>query len=202
MKHNVRESGRSHLANADKVFERILGVSPPAKNDRLPIFSEDTLPKDLFFPMGEEGARAAFAALPASESRGVTHVWLRRPRASEFRTGRIPLAEYVAYDEFAIIALYPWPQTLRMPLVKKMPDQILGRYRAWAPRHSSHKGKWHLEWSRENAEKYFQSELMREMVAIHTDFRAKHALREAKRGEAVPIVYANQKYFEEHWVIY
>lgn len=194
-------SGRSHLANADKVFERAAGLTLPHAGDTLPIYLIDTIPKDLFFPFEEGQIADEFSKMPASDAEGISHIWLRRPRASEFRNGRIPLSEYIAWGNIALIALYPWPTTLRMPLTKKPTDQILNRYRRWAPRLTSHKGKWHLEWTAEHAAEFCIGELVRHMVSVHAEFRAKHLAREAKRGEELPAAYAQQRFFEENLVI-
>lgn len=191
-------SGRSHLATADKIFDRIALLPPIHSGERLPIYLTDNIPKDLFFPLEETDISATLASLPADDCKGITHIWLRRPLSSEFRSGRIPLAEYIALGEAALIVIYPWPTALRMPLTKKPADKVLNRYRRFAPKLTSHKGKWHLEWLPEQAKDFCANELIRHEVATHAEFRAKHAAKESRRGEELPIQYANQRFFEEN----
>lgn len=195
-------SGRSHLATADKVFDRVLSLEMPHPNDTLPLFITDTVPKDLYFPIEEADIRDALDKANANDTAGLTHIWLRRPRASEFRSGRIPLAEYIALEEIALIAFYPWPNHMLMPLTKKPSDAILNRYKRWKPSLTSHKGKWQLQWHADLVRDFCLTELVKHMLAVHTDFRQKHAARESTKRIELPVQYANQRYIEENLVIW
>jgi len=192
-------SGRSHLATADKIFDRISGLEAPSGKIT---YTTDEIPHDVFFPLTEDEIAAALGEASASDASGITHVWLRRARASDFRSGRIPLAEYIAVDNIALLVFYPWPENLRMPLTKKPGDVIVNRYKRWSPKLTSHKGKWHFEWQTEQAKDFCLSELIRHEIQVHSDFIQKHAAREARKGESLPVQFASQRYFEESLVIY
>ena len=196
-------SGRSHLATADKVFDRVRTIEAPHPKDQLPIYMTDNIPKDVFFPVDEQEIRDTLAKLPKDDVKGITHIWLRKAKASEFRNGRSPLAEYIAIDGVNLIAFYPWPEHLRMPLTKKLPDAILNRYRRWSPQMSSNKGKWLLEWQPDTAKDFCLSDLIRHEVAVHVEFTAKHAARSSRQPMIeLPIQYANQRYIEENLEIW
>lgn len=193
--------GRSHLATAEAVFDRALSLEMPDVSEEWPRYVTDSIPKDVFFPADEAEIARAFKALPAVDTEGISHIWLRRAKASEFRSGRIPLAEYIAWGDIALIVFYPWPESLRLPLTRKPADKVLIRYKRWKPAAVSHKGKWHFSWEVEAAKDFCLNELVRHMVLVHSDFRKEHLAREKRRGEEIPVQYANQRYFEENLVI-
>lgn len=196
-------SGRTHLATADKVFDRVRTIDAPHPRDKLPIYFTDTVPKDMFFPIDEQDIRDTLDKLPKEDVKGITHIWLRKAKASDFRNGRIPLAEYIAIDGVNLIAFYPWPEHMRMPLTKKLPDIILNRYKRWSPTMSSHKGKWLLEWQAETLKDFCLTDLIRHEVAVHAEFMAKHAARSSRQPMIqMPIQYANQRYIEENLEIW
>ncbi len=196
-------SGRSHLATADKVFDRVRTIAAPHPKDQLPIYMTDTVPKDVFFPIDEQDIRDTLAKLPKEDVKGITHIWLRKAKASEFRNGRIPLAEYIAIDGVNLIAFYPWPEHMRMPLTKKLPDAILNRYRRWSPTMTSHKGKWLLEWQADSVKDFCLSDLIRHQVAVHIAFTAKHNAKMSRQPLIeLPVQYANQSYIEENLEIW
>jgi hypothetical protein len=199
--HSAPVSGRSHLPTANAIFDRVVSLEMPEAGEPWPRYSTDTVPKDMFFPADEHEIDQALKALPAIDTDGISHIWLRRAKASEFRSGRIPLAEYIAWGDIALIVFYPWPESLRMPLIKKPADKVLIRYKRWKPVAKSHKAKWHFEWQAETAKDFCLNELVRHMALVHSDFRKEHSAREKRRGEEIPVQYANQRYFEENTVI-
>lgn len=199
---NLDQGGRWHLADSDKVFDRAAALPAPHKNDTLPLLHCEAIPKDVFFPADEHEIRAAFESSRVPEKSSLTHIYLRKPRASEFRSGRIPLAEYVALDAYAVLIFYPWPRSLLMPLKKKPTDNILSRYRRFAPELVSHKGKWHLQWKEKHVAEFFLNELLPAELLVHAEFREKHTARMSHRGTELPVQYANQRFFEENTVIW
>jgi hypothetical protein len=196
-------SGRSHLANSDKVFDRVTALNPPHKSDALPILLEDEVPKDLFFPVEPAEVLEAIRKFPAADIAGLTHVWMRRPKSSEFRNGRIPLAEYVSVDAFRLIAIYPWPASMTIPLIKKPGDTVMNRYKKWAPELISHKGKWLLRWQHDQVREFFMHELLQHEVALHAANERK-IKTDLSRADRVVLQnqYANQRYFEGNLTIF
>lgn len=199
---NLDQSGRSHLADSDKVFDRAAELQVPREGDRLPLVLCDNIPKDVFFPADEQAVVAAIEASRVPEKSSLTHIYLRKPKASDFRNGRIPLAEYVALDQYAVLIFYPWPRNLLMPLKKKPADNILNRYRRFEPSLVSHKGKWHLQWKEDKVADFFLNELLPAELLVHAEFQAKHAARKNQKFIELPVQYANQRFFEENTVIW
>lgn len=199
---NTAESGRSHLATADKVFDRIRGLKVPRTSDKTPVFITEDIPKDVFFPVAENELSAAFQKLGA-DTQGVTHVLLRRAKSSEFRSGRIPFAEYIFAEGICLIAFYPWPRGMVLPLGKKPADNVLNRYKRWGVELTSHKGKWQLIWKSEQLADFYLEELLKHEVEVHTDFQKRILPRALARGrDVMELRYSNQRFFEESQVIW
>jgi hypothetical protein len=172
----------------DKVFDRVRSLSAPGARETLPIFLEDDLPKDLFFPIDKNDIAGTFQG---DASQGITHIWLRRPKSSEFRSGRIPFAEYVRTEKICLIALYPWPRNMLIPLQGKPGDAILKRYKIWSPELISHKSKWQLKWSPDTVRPFYVDELLKAELIHHAEVEAKIVSGAIRSG-----VYARQRFFE------
>lgn len=198
----LNQSGRSHLADADRVFDRATALPAPHLQGPGPLLICDSLSKYVFFPAAEREVLAAVKASRVPETQSLTHVHLRKPRASEFRSGRVPLAEYIALDAYAVLVLYPWPKSLLMPLKKKPADSILRRYRRFEPELVSHKGKWHLKWKEGKVADFFLHELLPAELQVHAEFQTQYAARVAQKGAGEPVQYANQRFLEESTVIW
>lgn len=174
------------------------GLKKPGSRDSKPIFLEDEVPRDFFFPASLDDIREAVATLAKADATTITHVYLRRAKSSEFRSGRIPFAEYVRADGICLIALYPWPKHLQTPLTHKPGDAIMNRYKRWAPRLQSHKGKWSLQWDAEPLKDFFLSEIFKSEILCHVavvreiENLAGKLLRRNKAE-----LFARQRFFED-----
>lgn len=175
----------------DKIFDRVRALSAPGARANLPLITEDEVPKDLFFPITAADIAEALKSFPAGDLEGITHISLRRPKSSEFRSGRIPFAEYVRTEEICLIALYPWPQNMLTPLTGKPGDAILNRYKRWAPELKSHKAKWLLAWRAESVTDFYLNELLRGEILHHAETE-----RKIRAGQIRSGVYARQRFFE------
>jgi hypothetical protein len=196
--HKSRIYGSDPDEAPDKVFDRVSLLLPAKRNDALPIYVEDNPAKDDFFPLETNEIAEIVSKSIAPESRDLTHVWLRRPKPSEFRGGRIPFTEYFYANDICLMVFYPWPKNLIFPLTKKPTDAILNRYRKWSPKVSSHKGKWQLQWTENSVHDFYVNDLLRNLLALHTDFHTKLAQmpeRRLRNGNLVQ--YANQRFFEQ-----
>lgn len=175
----------------DRIFDRVSGLKKPGPRATTPEFIEDNLPKDVFFPVTQDDIRGMFDALPAENLTGITHIWLRKAKSSEFRSGRIPLAEYVRTEDICLIALYPWPENMQTPLTGKPGDAILSRYKRWAPELMSHKAKWLIKWRPETVGDFYLNELLKGEINHHAEMQQKMLAGLIRSG-----LYARQRYFE------
>ncbi len=196
--HKSRIYGSDPDEAPDKIFDRVKLLMKPRASDTLPIFFEESPSKDQYFPLQMTEIESTIQNELKTNAGRLTHVWLRKPKASEFRNGRIPLSEYIYADELCLMIFYPWPETRQFPLLKKPTDAVMNRYRRWSTKLSSHKGKWHLEWSEESARDFFEQDLLKNLLQLHIDFQQK--LSQAPDGRlrnGAPIQYANQRFFEQ-----
>jgi hypothetical protein len=191
-------SSRAHVESADKIFDRVRGIQMPRKSDVTPLFMEDQPSKDAYFPASVTEITEVLGKIPKTDTAGITHIWLRRAKASEFRSGRIPFAEYVTRDDIHLIVLYPWPENMIFPLTKKPADAVLTRYKKWAPEPFSHKGKWNLKWNATTVQDFYLHELLVREIGHHVDFQQKNWSKQ----NGMPVQYATQRYFEETLIIY
>ena len=99
--------GRTYLKFADKVFNRAHSIERPGANDVLPIVLQDNPSRDFFFPLNADEVLAAIKGLPASHVAGITHVWLRRVKKSDYIEQVQPLAWFICGSGVRLITLFP-----------------------------------------------------------------------------------------------
>ena len=189
--------GRAAGEGPNRVFDITASLNPPRASDKLPIYLEDEPPKDMFFPVTLADIAETLAKLPREDTSGITHVWLRRPKASEFRNGRIPFAEYVYADGIFAVVFYPWPENMAIPLAKKPGDAILNRYKKWGPKLFSHKAKWRIEWNPEVVRDFYLSDLILQEIGRHMKFQRQNMAYAEAKGLEAPQGYATQRFFED-----
>ena len=83
--------GRVHPKHADNIFKKCHSLKRPADGDALPILMQDNPSRNFFFPIDVHEAAEALKALPTREYSGITHIWCRRLKQSEFNRGTQPL---------------------------------------------------------------------------------------------------------------
>ena len=181
----------------DKIFDRVNGLAKPRKGDRIPVILQDDVPKDLYFPADAVETEKFLETVPPQELAGLTHIWLRKPKASEFRSGRIPYAEYIRLEGLCVIALYPWPANMLTPLQAKPGDKIMNRYKRWAPELTSHKAKWLVKWRGDAVQDFFLNDLLKGELNHHTELQQKIDTEMEGRQHGIdPHLYARQRFFE------
>jgi len=115
--------GRTHPKITDGIFNRAHSLSPPGPDQQTPILIEDNPSRDYFFPLtGEE----CIKALPKRDQVGVTHLWLRRPGATDRREG-LPLAQFICGSGVRLIVMFPWRKDMRLCLGRRRPAGILSK---------------------------------------------------------------------------
>src|SRR3954462_12795605 len=98
--------GRTRRRFADNIFARLHSLKRPAPGVDLPIFIEDNPSRDFFFPVSVQDIRQTLQQLPISRS-GLTHIWLRRVKKSDWEARRKPFAVFIAGSGVQLIVLYP-----------------------------------------------------------------------------------------------
>ncbi len=162
--------GRSSPKVTDGVFGRVHSLQPPIQGQKLPIVRLDNPSKDFFFPLGPEEVLEELGRLPRQHVEGVTHIWFRRFKKSEYERHEMPLACFQCGSGVRAIILYPWPKDLKLFLGtrKPTPRQI----KMYAPYSTElvHGSKgWYLEFALEPLKALFTEFLLFHEIGHHVD---------------------------------
>lgn len=120
--------GRRWTKREDNIFKRCHSLKPPLPTDSLPILIEDNPSRDFFFPISAEEADEALKELPKHDYDGITHIWCRRAKKSEFENGELPWAEYIWGSGVKVVVLYPWPKTMNLTWKNKSSKKTLREF--------------------------------------------------------------------------
>jgi len=187
--------GRTRLRLNDNIFMRAHSLKKPNANDKLPILIQDNPSRDFFFPISVEDAKEAIQALPESDYKGITHIWLRRFNKSEYEKGRLPLAEFICGSGVRVIILYPFPKNMVMNLGFKKPSaRKVKELNKWCGDIKNTKGSWNLKWNIVALKKYYINNLLYHEVGHHVDWYNRYwSMANNKQLEEFADQYAIQK---------
>lgn len=169
------KGGRRWPKRADRIFARTHSLRRPSVGDDRPVFITDNPSRDFFFPIGVEDVRRELARLPRAEWSGITHVWFRRFKKSEYEAGELPLAEFCCGSGVRLITLYPWPRSLEWNHGEKNPNATLRRVLA---RHgaelSVRGGEWISSWDEPGLRGFYVEHLLLHEVGHHVDWYSRN----------------------------
>ena len=182
--------GREKIRLNDNLFNRLHSLKRPNPNEKLPILIEDNPSRDFFFPISANEAEIAIKALPNEAYKGITHIWLRRFKKSEFESNKLNLAEIIWGSGVSVIIIYPFPKTMIMDFgSKKPPNRKLKEIEKWCSNLIKKDGRWILKWEIDNLREYFISHLLFHEVGHHIDW----CYRNLKDSEEFANQYAIQQ---------
>lgn len=187
--------GRQRLRLADNIFMRAHSLKKPSKFDELPILIEDNPSRDFFFPISADEAKRALEALPEGDYSGITHIWLRRLKKSEYMTGEMPLAEFVCGSGVRLIILYPVPKNLKIMLGKKKPSQkFINDLTKAGAEVFLQEGVWAAKWGKEQLKMWYINKVLYHEIGHHIDWYFRHwSKANKKQVEEFADQYAVQK---------
>ncbi len=163
--------GRNQLKIPNKVFTRLHSISPPTKDQELPLIIEDNCSREFFFPFNAQEILEALSHLPTSHTSGLTHLWLRRIRKRDYKSGNFPFGSYICGSGVRLIVLYPWPQDMTLRFGKKRPlKKVLNNYKQWTEDLFIEDGKWCLRWTEEAIKRFYIEDLLFHEVGHHVDY--------------------------------
>ena len=156
---------------------------------------QDNPSRDYFFPISVDEAEEALQALPKRDFDGITHIWLRRFKKTEYEKGELPLAEFICGSGVRVIILYPFPNSMLLTLGKLKPsNRKLKELEKWCCDIRRKNGNWVARWKLLALRKYYINSLLYHEVGHHVDWFNRHwSDANVKQTEEFADQYAIQK---------
>ena len=167
--------GRQSRKFADNIFQRAHSIERPNSQDQLPILIEENPSRDFFFPLSGGEVLEALRSLPKRDYEGITHIWLRRLKKSEFINRSQPLAWFACGSGVRVITLYPWPNSMELSFGQKRPSNRIvnetNRYGGVIRRRGR---QWFSEWTLPSLRKFYLQGILFHEVGHHIDQYYRH----------------------------
>lgn len=189
------KGGRTQPKITDNIFARAHSLQRPAPGTVQPIFISDNPSRDFFFPISEQEIRRELSHLPRKDWKGITHIWFRRFKKTDYEEGELPLAQFCCGSGVRLIVLYPWPVTMewwhgtRMPGLKQ--QRTLEQYGA---RLHHRVDGWVSSWTLTGLKNFYIEHLFYHEVGHHVDRYFRHS---SKANHSVIEEVANQYAFSK-----
>ncbi len=163
--------GRTRLKFSDNIFARAHSLKPPESGQELPILIEDNPSRDFFFPLTGEETIKALKALPEDDYEGITHVWLRRFKKSDYIENQVPLACFICGSGVRVVVLYPWANDMLLSYGAKKPsNKILNEAEKFNAKIIKKGKTWFSKWTIEGLRKFYIQHLLYHEVGHHIDW--------------------------------
>jgi hypothetical protein len=163
--------GRTRLRLDDNIFKRAHSLKKPGINDQLPILIEENPSKNFFFPLSVSEALEALKALPKRDYEGITHIWLKRIKLSDYENGSLPLAEFICGSGVRVIVLYSWSKDLIQHFGQRKPSQrSINEYKKYGAIFSKVGKNWVCKWELKQLRKFYINSLIYHEVGHHVDW--------------------------------
>ncbi len=165
------KGGRAWPKIADGILRRVHSLEAPSASDELPIVIEDNPSRDFFFPLSAVEVLAELQRLPKKDVTGITHIWLRRFKKSDYERGEMPLASFMAGGGVKAIVLYPWPVDLTLSLGRRKPtERTLRMYEPYSDRLVQTRRGWQLEFTESGLKDLYTELLLYHEIGHHVDW--------------------------------
>ncbi|HEX9001507.1 MAG TPA: hypothetical protein VGB07_16490 [Blastocatellia bacterium] len=186
--------GRLRPKLADNIFNRAHSLLAPSPEDELPILIEENPSKGFFFPVSGADVIAHLRTFLSEDIIGITHVWLRRVKKSEYDAGEVPFAQFICGSGVRVVILYPWPKDLILCFGAKKPSaKRLREYARWTTDLFYLNDHWHLRWTQDALRCFYLDYLLAHEIGHHIDQYSRHwSKANRKQVEAFADHYAAQ----------
>ena len=167
--------GRRWPKIANRIFNRAHSLAPPATGQETPILIEENPSRDFFFPLSGAEALETLKQLPPEQVAGITHLWLRRIKQSDYECKQKALAEFICGSGVRLIVLYPWSTDLLLRFGKrKPPSKRIKRFARWTEDLVYQDDGWVLRWTKEALRQFYLEDLLLHEVGHHVDYFTRH----------------------------
>ena len=162
--------GRKRIKFAENIFSRCHSIKRPNPNDVLPILIVDNPSRDFFFPLSGEEVLEALHELPNKDFDGITHVWLRRPKKSDYVQGKLPYAWFTCGSGVRAIVIFAWPNDMLISYGRKKPsNRIINELVRFGAKLERVGKEWVSKWTLEAVRKFYIHILYHE-IGHHVDW--------------------------------
>ncbi len=177
--------GRMRLKLSDNIFFRLHSLQRPSEIDELPILIEDNPSRDYFHPIGAIEAGKAISQLPNSDGDGITHIWCRRLKQSEFDRGERNFAEFVCGSGVRLVVLYAWPKNMVLTWRTKPQQKFVRELQRLGIELHRRKSGFYIEPGLEQLRRFYVQSLLFHEIGHHVDWYNRHwsAANNKKREE-------------------
>jgi hypothetical protein len=163
--------GRTRAKFADNIFNRAHSLTRPGVCDELPIMIQDNPSRDFFFPLTAEEVLAAIDALPREDVEGITHIWLRRIKKSDYIDQVQPLAWFICGSGVRLITLFPWPSDMILRYGSTKPSKKkIAEAEKFGAKIEKIDQIWVSRWTLEGVRKFYVQKIIYHEVGHHIDW--------------------------------
>lgn len=161
--------GRGRRKLSDNIFSRCHSLERPSPHDQLPLLIEDNPSRDFYFPYDGQQALAVLKSLPKRDYTGITHVWLRRVRKSDFIDGKYPYANFISGRGVELVTLYAWPTNNTIIHGSRRPsNKVVNEIERAGGVIKKQSREWTSQWTEDAAKRFFIDSIFHE-VGHHID---------------------------------
>jgi hypothetical protein len=186
--------GRCRPKLSDNIFRRCHSLKAPAKGVELPILIQDNPSRNFFFPISAHEACAVLRALPERDTSGITHIWCRRLKKSEFGQQGQPMAEFICGSGVRVIILYPWRRDMTLSWTRKPQNRLLNEMSRFGFKIMRRRGEWVVQPTLPQLRLFYIEHLLYHEVGHHVDWYNRHwSAGNHKQVEEYATQYAIQK---------
>jgi hypothetical protein len=123
------------------------------------------------FPVEGHELLEVFEAFPKRIKKGLTHIWLRKAKKTDYFEGELPLACFICGSGVRAIIMYPLPSDLVMRFGKRKPSgAFVNQLLKYCNRLSEKDGQWVLEWELDEIRRYYVESLFTHELGHHIDW--------------------------------
>lgn len=164
------QGGRMRTKLEDNIFHRCHNLKAPTIGQEIPIIMEENPSRDFFFPLNADEALEILKTLPKEHTEGITHLWFRKIKKSDYLSKKINFAEYICGRGVSVIILYPWPKTLALNFANKKPSaKLLKEYSSWTTDLRFENQEWKLYWTPDSLKRFYAESLLLHEIGHHLD---------------------------------
>ena len=162
--------GRKQLKLSDNILYRFHSLKKPAEHDELPILLEDNPSRDFFHPISALEASEAISHLPNNNGEGITHIWCRRLKQSEYDRRERNLAEYICGSGVRLVILYAWPKNMELTWERKPQQKFVSELHRLGIKLHRRKSGFYIKPTKDQLRHFYIQSLLFHEIGHHVDW--------------------------------